>query len=105
MIYGQQKIRDSQKIIKSLKNLTITDWETGIAFNNVVHGNITNIIASSNSHIGIYLESSSGNTLTDNIANLNGDYGIYFDGSSSSVLNNRSNLEYSCYKTIYNVST
>jgi parallel beta-helix repeat protein len=72
----------------TVKNLTITDWENGIAFNNVVYGNVTNIIASLNSHIGVYLESSNGNTLTDNIANLNGDYGIYLDGSSGSVLNN-----------------
>lgn len=73
----------------TVKNLTVINWETGIAFNNVVHGNITNTTTSSNSRIGVYLESSSDdNTLTDNIANLNGDYGIYFDSSSGSTLNN-----------------
>ncbi len=87
--YGVVAFNSTMVLINvTVKNLTITDLETGIAFNNVVHGNVTNIIASSNSHIGIYLESSSGSTLTDNIANLNGDYGIYFDGSSGSVLNN-----------------
>ena len=72
----------------TVKNLTTEYWESGIVFNNVVYGDITNITASSNLLYGIYLVSSAGNILTDNIANLNGDYGIYFDNSSGSALNN-----------------
>ncbi len=72
----------------TVKNLTTKYWESGIVFNNVVYGNITNTTASSNLLFGIYLVSSGDNTLTDNIANSNGDYGIYFDSSGGSALNN-----------------
>lgn len=92
----------------TIKNLTVTDWGTGIEFTNVTKGTIINNNAQSNTvgikldwsnknilknntaamtpfggmGIGIYY--SNFNTLTNNKAINNGGTGIILDGSSSS---------------------
>gem|GEM_PF-2557380 len=70
----------------TVKNLTVTGWERGIAFNNVIEGNITNIITSSNG-VGISILNSS-IILTNNVAYQNYGSGIVLEFSYRSVLIN-----------------
>ena len=74
----------SQLTNVTIKNLTVTDWETGINYENTRNGSIVGINASSNSNYGIYLSSSSNNNLTDNTADSNG-YGIFLNGGSNNT--------------------
>jgi len=77
----------------TVKNLKITDWDYGIRYYNAQNGSITNNIANSNRHNGIYLRySSNSNTLINNTANSNNQSGIYLDSSNNSTLiNNTAN--------------
>ncbi len=92
----------------TLKNVEVTNFNTGIllyyssnntlsgnnASSNNVHGinlesssnnTITGNTASSNNNVGIYSVTSSNNTITGNTAS-NNDYGIYLSSSSNNVL-------------------
>ena len=81
----------SQLTNVTIKNLTVTDWGTGINYENTQNGSIVGINASSNSNYGIYLSSSSNNNLTDNTADSNY-YGIFLNGgSNNNVTGNKAN--------------
>ncbi len=72
----------------TVENLNITDWRSGIHYNNAKNGRIKNNNVSSN-FIGIYLIGNSNyNTLTDNIVTLTpfGGYGIGIDNSHNNNL-------------------
>jgi parallel beta-helix repeat protein len=71
----------------TVKNLIAKDWGSGIYYNNINNGSITNNVASNNSY-GIDLVFSSNNTLSNNNASNNSFFGIYLDSSSNNTLSN-----------------
>ncbi|WP_456475477.1 NosD domain-containing protein [Candidatus Pyrohabitans sp.] len=77
----------------TVKNLNVTDWSSGIYYQNAQNGSIENNNASSNTN-GIYLYSSSSNTLTDNNAWNNTQIGIWLGDSSNGNTLTNNNASY-----------
>ncbi len=79
----------------TVKNVTVTDWDTGIKYESVVNGSITNNTANSNREWGIFLQSSHNIMLIGNIASNNSE-GIELIDSTSNTLsgNNASKNDY-----------
>ncbi|MCZ7381912.1 MAG: right-handed parallel beta-helix repeat-containing protein, partial [Candidatus Methanoperedens sp.] len=85
----------------TVKNVTLTDWDYGVIYKNVLNGKIANVTASSNSK-GIVLVFSSNNNVTGNTAYNNTMDGIFLNLSSNnnvirnnSVSNNSNGIEVS----------
>ena len=73
----------------TVKNLVVTDWYYGIWYYNAQNGSVVNNTASSNTHSGIFIQTSSNNnTLTNNTASSNGNTGIHLNSVSSNTLTN-----------------
>ncbi|MCZ7392307.1 MAG: NosD domain-containing protein [Candidatus Methanoperedens sp.] len=71
----------------TVKNLIVTEWDTGIFYTNALNGSIINNTTNSD-YYGIYIRSSSNNTLTNNTINSNSNSGIYLLASSNNTLTN-----------------
>jgi parallel beta-helix repeat protein len=61
----------------NVKNVKVTDWKTGIYYNNIQGGNISNNTAASNWNAGIDLISSNNCTLVDNTLLNSNNYGEF----------------------------
>ncbi len=72
----------------TVKNLTSTDWGTGIIYIDVSNGSIDNSADYSNILYGIHLKYSNNISLTGNIAKNNAEYGIFLGGSDNNTLTN-----------------
>jgi parallel beta-helix repeat protein len=83
----------------TVKNLKLTDWDSGIFYEGAAYGIITNNTAYSND-IGIYLFSSGSITLTSNIGSLNEKNGFFFYTSSYNTLINNT-VSSNCRNGIY----
>ena len=77
----------SQLTNVTIKNLTVTDWGTGINYENMQNGSIVGSNANSN-YYGIQLISSSNNNLADNTADSNSYFGIELSGSNNNLTGN-----------------
>jgi len=77
----------------TVRNLTVTNWETGVQYDDVDDGNIIDVNAITNDFEGIALLSSDNNDVTaNNVTGTNFD-GIFLDSSSNNnnVTNNDAN--------------
>ena len=74
----------------TVRNLTVTNWEDGVSYDDADDGKVTNVNASANSNQGIRLFLSSNNDVTSNtaIGNTNQGIELVFSSDNNSVTSN-----------------
>ncbi|MCZ7402831.1 MAG: right-handed parallel beta-helix repeat-containing protein [Candidatus Methanoperedens sp.] len=90
----------------TVKNVIVTDWDTGIYYKYALKSNIINNTANSNRVLGIFMQNSNNNILIGNIASNNGE-GIELVESANNTLsgNNASNNDYNGIRLSFSGNT
>jgi parallel beta-helix repeat protein len=93
-----------------VKNLTVSNYSSGISLLFSSYNTITNVTANNNGNSGLYLYTSStnNNVITNVTANNNGNSGLYLDNSPNNVITNvtaNNNGNYGIYLSYSNSNT